>query len=102
MIDKLIWHEEYDENDNTIWEAAAPYADECGSPFYFRIKQKLEDNKRIFYDASDEDIRGDYRRDWESIDEAKTDLEKDNESIIKSIRYEAEQPTEITDDIGAL
>lgn len=54
---RLEWEESFDENDNSIWEAnSCVAASEGDMPFQFRIKQKLEKNEIIWYDASDEDL----------------------------------------------
>ena len=49
------WTEHYDDNDNCYWEAPSPFADQSEDPFYFRIRQRLCDNRIEYFDASDAD-----------------------------------------------
>lgn len=39
MNNNLIWYEEHDDKDNSIWEAPSPYHDD-GSAFMWRLKQE--------------------------------------------------------------
>jgi len=80
----LSWHEEYDNDDNSIYEAASPYHDD-GSPFYFRIRQRLRDNKHEFYEASDAEVMMDEEdpRTWPTLEEAKAAMQTDADDIVR-------------------
>lgn len=81
----LSWREECcDEGDNSIYEAASPYYDD-GSPFYFRIRQRLRDNKHEFYEASDSEVMMDDEdpRTWESLDAAKAAMQADADDMVR-------------------
>lgn len=44
----LVWSEEYDADDNTIYEAVGPYQEEDGTVFFFRIHAVLRGNSLRF------------------------------------------------------
>lgn len=74
-IMKLEWAESFDENDNSIWEANSNcVASEGDMPFQWRIKQKLQDNVRWYYDARDTDL-GEGGNQWTSLKHAKAYVE---------------------------
>lgn len=83
----LSWHEEYDDDDNSIYEAASPYHDD-GSPFYFRIRQRLRDNKHEFYEASDAEVMMDEDdpRIWESLEAARAAMQTDADDIMREYK----------------
>ena len=65
------WVETRDDDDNSIWEAPSPYCDD-GSPFYWRLMQRLVDNRIEWYDASDAELVGDGNGEtWTSLAEGK-------------------------------
>ncbi|TXH59335.1 MAG: hypothetical protein E6Q97_00130 [Desulfurellales bacterium] len=81
----LKWREYPDEEGNTVYQAASPYTDGDGDPFYFRIRQRLADNRREFYEASDTEVRR-WRsapRTWASIQEAKDAMQDDANEIVR-------------------
>lgn len=92
----LRWEEMWDEEseyDNHLWEAPSPYHDD-GSPFMFRIRQRLREDKHEFYEASDAEVMmdEDEPRSWETLDEAKAAMQKDADDIVNS--YRANNQTE--------
>lgn len=86
----LSWDEQYDDDDNSIYEAASPYHDD-GSPFYFRIRQRLRDNKHEFVEDSDAEVMMDEEdpRTWETLDAAKAAMQTDANDIVQSYRENA-------------
>lgn len=79
----LHWYaEEFDDNDNTIWTASSPFHDD-GSPFMFRIKQRLFMDNHEFYEASDAELILDDPRIWDSLEEAQQAIQNDTDEIIK-------------------
>ena len=80
----LSWHEDYDDDDNSMYEAASPYHND-GSPFYFRIRQRLRDNKHEFYEASDAEVMMDEEdpRTWATLNEAKAAIQADANDIVR-------------------
>ena len=90
MNDKLNWEEYYDDWGNTYWEAPGIYTDELGSPdFYYRIRQRLEDNKIYYYEDSSPELwlepRSHLRDVWGNVEDAKYDMYRDNTQNIKAI-----------------
>ena len=84
----LSWHADWDnesEEDNHYWEAASIYHDD-GTPFYFRIKQRLREDKHEFYEASDAEVMEDENepRIWGSLVAAKKGLQATHEEIFAS------------------
>lgn len=73
----LIWSQDWDDNDNTMWEAPSFYSSLC-----WRLKQELRDDKVWWVDASDEELRG-FAEDapWLVLAEAQQSMvESDDES----------------------
>lgn len=68
------WTEEFDDHDNSSWEAASPYeVDE--SLLYWRLKQRLVNNKIEWVEAHDCELMAgepDPPDSWATIEEAKT------------------------------
>jgi hypothetical protein len=84
----LDWSEDFDNDDNSIFEAASPYLDgEEGSPFQWRIRQQLKGNKIVWFESSDLELIADpeYPREWATLEEAKKALQKDHAEILKEI-----------------
>src|SRR5690606_32733961 len=68
----MDWVETFDDCDNSVWSLTATYTDEV---FTFRIKQRLENNCRWFYSASDDELGGDMAgARWGTLKRAKRDL----------------------------
>lgn len=78
---KLDWTEDYDNDDNSIYEADSPYHDD-GISFKFRIKQRLVNNRIEFYDASDAEcsLGGES---WPTLKKAKAAMEKAYDTILR-------------------
>lgn len=49
------WHEDTDEQGNTIYRLNSRYHDE-GTPFVYEIRKRLQDNKVIFYFKHDTEL----------------------------------------------
>lgn len=79
--------DEESEYDNHLWEASSPCHDD-GSPFMFRICQRLREDKHEFYEASDAEVMIDEEepRSWETLDEAKAAMQTDADDIVNSYR----------------
>ena len=53
----LFWHAESDDNDNTFFEAASPYSSDGESvDIHWRIRQKLEQDKIVWYADHDGEL----------------------------------------------
>lgn len=87
MNTKLNWNEEFDDEDNSIWEASSPWHDDGGT-FQWRIKQRLRDNKHEYYDASDEELRDTSfdEETWESLFEAQQYFQKENDDLVEELK----------------
>lgn len=82
----LVWFTDCDEDGNTIWEAASPYNDE-GTPFYYRIRQRLYNDKIEYYEDSDDIlVNDDSDGAWDSLDEAKDQMQKEANVSVKEFR----------------
>lgn len=70
---KLEWYDDAtDSLGNTYWEAEAKH---CSCPYFYRICQKLANDKILFYDDSDVELQQGYKE-WETLEEAKKDFDK--------------------------
>jgi hypothetical protein len=76
----LTWTETEDHIGNTIWTAESSY-----DGFFFRIYQKLAENRIEFWDGSDSELNGGEAGFWLSIAEAKSVLEAANRSILQDL-----------------
>lgn len=80
-----VWTESFDDDDNSIWEAPSPYHYD-GSPFYWRLKQRLFDNRHEWYEAHDLELMptdGEVRT-WATGTEAMDAIAQDHRDIICS------------------
>lgn len=83
----MQWHEDFDLDDNSIWEANSPYTDGEGcSEFTWRLKQHLRGNKIVWRDWSDSELIPDELniQEWDALDDAKSEIEKRHQEIITS------------------
>ena len=86
--------DEVDDRGNTIWEAPSPYTDECGSPeYYFRIKQRPQDDKHEFVEASDYEVNlcPEDPRCWPTLAEAQAAMAQDYADIVRDCASEANE-----------
>ena len=84
---KLEWEEDTDDQDNTIWYAASLYHDD-GVTFWFRICQRLEDNRIVYYDNSTSEIATDGC--WLTLQDAQEAMQSYNDAIAREICEESE------------
>lgn len=82
---KISWEETFDENDNSVFEAASPWGhDEVA--FQWRLCQRLYGNLIEWYDDSDGELRdGNLVSTWDSLRIAKHDIEKRHNKIWENI-----------------
>lgn len=86
MKHKLIWNQTWDDNDNSIWEAAGPYSDGDGGCLgYWRLVHKLVKDDPIWAAEHDADLCGmvDGDEEWPTLDAAKIDIEKLHNEILE-------------------
>ena len=100
MIDKndveLMWSEEFDEHDNTMWVLPSPYTDECGSPlYYFRIKQSYRNNEVEYVEHSDGELIDRYPRIWGKLKHAMNEIVEDYLDIVKTSKEDYDSTTGI-------
>lgn len=91
MNHKLYWFQTWDDDDNSIWEAAGPYGDGDGSCLAnWRLVHKLVNNQPVWvaeHDADLEDIEeGDGQ--WLNLNAAKSDILKLHNQIIEDCQKE--------------
>lgn len=80
---QMNWYEDYNDYDSSVWELMAPYTD---VNFYFRLRQRIEDNQIIWYSDSDEELGGDMSGNtWEKLDHAKSYMENAYENCLQGI-----------------
>ncbi len=79
----LEWNESFDDNDNSIWEAASPFIDRDGDSFVWRLKQRLYDNQIEWHAAHDAEVGGNGEV-WASLEDAKHDIEASHEFVVKT------------------
>lgn len=82
-MSKLIWEEELDDDDNTLYSAVTLYHDE-GSPFYYRVEPVMQGNKILWsVDKSDGELLDEIPDPFESPEAAKAYCEAE---------YDIEEP----------
>lgn len=79
----LEWTEEYDDHDNTHYEASGPYQEEDGTVFYFRIDPVLRDNQMRFSTGrTDSELIPSWDdEDFPTVEEAKASCQAVNDHI---------------------
>ena len=77
----IAWSNVLDDNDNTVWEGPSPYHDE-GSPFLWRLRQKLEGDGVVWYADHDAELGGE-GEEWRTLNEAKVTCQASHDSILK-------------------
>lgn len=88
----LNWHETWDVNDNSIWEANSPYEE----GFQWRLKQLLFGNRIIWVEAHDADLfDAEEAEMFSSLEEAQAFVLKEHIKIIESNFMNDEPPTTI-------
>ena len=86
----MEWLEDVDRFDNTMWVALSPYVyDEAGDPMMWRLKCRLRENRREWYEAHDAELLGRRRRSWVSLHEAKREIEMEDKIIRAAVLSDA-------------
>lgn len=84
----IEWTEDWDDNDNSIWEAQSPYTTESGPDavpdIYWRLKQRLTGGKIEWYACHDAELGGETGDVWDTIEEAKAETQKAHDHILVS------------------
>jgi hypothetical protein len=80
----LNWEKQYDDNSNTEWYVASPFGEDDGFSYYWRLSQKLENDKILWYENHDLDIADDCPCDFETLEEAKQYIEERHSELINS------------------
>lgn len=90
MNTQLQWDDLDDADMNSVWEADSAYHDE-GVPFRYRLCPKLEYNKIRWCDHSPGELVGmRSRRSWDSLKEAKKELQSDHDKSLEFLRLAAQ------------
>ncbi len=77
----LVWEEDFDHLDNSIFKALSLYSSETGEDatpdIYWRIKQEIIDNKIVWIEAHDGELMGDTEQEyWSTLEEAKESIQQ--------------------------
>lgn len=84
----MNWQKTYDNNDNDVWEAPSPYSEDG---FQWRLMQKLQGNKIIWYEAHDADLLDpEDGEEFETLELAKEFVELQDKEIWDSFKEEPE------------
>lgn len=79
----MIWHQKFDDHGNEWWEAHSPYY--CDrAPLFWRLKQRLCDNRIEWYADHDAELGGDGET-WTSLEEAKAAVEQAHRNVLNEI-----------------
>jgi hypothetical protein len=84
----LNWREDFDDDDNSKWDAPSLYHDD-GSPFMFRLIQILRNDCIWWESRSDDECGGPLDGPWSTLDEAKLSCEAANAVIANECANEA-------------
>jgi hypothetical protein len=79
------------DRDNEIYEAAGGYvSEEDGPAFHYRIRKEIRYKRIVFVEASDAEMMLDESnpRTWQSVHEAKAEIQKDHDVIMDDIEKE--------------
>ncbi len=82
----IDWQEDFDDDDNSIWCGCSPYTTDADGPpnVYWRLKQRLRDNKIEWYEAHDSELLPDPRfpECWPDIEAAKAAVQLAHDGIL--------------------
>ena len=82
----IRWDEDFDDNDNSIWVGASPFtADsdpEAVPDIYWRLRQRLANNRIEWYADHDAELGGETGEWWESLEEASAACQTAHDNII--------------------
>lgn len=79
-----IWYENFDDNDDTYYEAYSPYcASEDGDPMYWRLKPRIKDGHFEWYEAHDAELIIGEPESWPTLTEAKEAISAKHAEIIR-------------------
>jgi hypothetical protein len=97
---KLDWTRHRDDYDNVFLEAESPYYDQ-GTVFHWRLRQRLANNQREWWDDSDAELGG--RGDgappyWNTQASAEAAIQKAHDAILSKIANETISSEEIMSD----
>lgn len=81
---KMFAREELDDDDNTYWEFASPYTIDDDKIIWFRVRQRLSSNRIEWYADHDAELGGKTGDFWLTIDDAKRDIKKAFDNILRS------------------
>lgn len=84
----MNWNTEYDDNDNTIHEAASAVGDSEDGAFYYRIAPVLFADKIQWENRSDAEVCTSDLGPWDDVATAKADLEKADKEWAESLSKE--------------
>lgn len=71
----MIWRRDYDEFSNSYWYADSKFQSPEGYFFQWRLKQKLENDEIVWYEAHDSDIQIEPVMHFQTLEEAKSVVE---------------------------
>lgn len=82
----IDWHEDFDEDDNSIWEGLSIYTldgDPKACPdIYWRLKPKLFQNRIEWIEAHDSELMTGSPESWMTLAAAKRAVQKKHDAII--------------------
>jgi len=84
----IYWQEDLDDDDNTVWTGLSPYSTsgdpDAGPDVYWRLSQRLRDNKIEWYANHDSELGGETGDVWLTADDAKAACQKCHDHIIST------------------
>lgn len=82
----INWTEDFDRDDNSIWEGLSPYTTdsdpEAVPDIYWRLKQRVAENRIEWYADHDSELGGKTGDSWLTLDEAKAACQAGHDNIL--------------------
>lgn len=84
----LTWREDFDDEDNSIWEAASCFttdSDPLAVPdVFWRLRQLLRNNRIEWVPRHDAELGGDTGEMWLTLEEAKAAIQETHDAVVAS------------------
>lgn len=84
---KIQWTELLDDDDNTCLEAPSPYTND-GDPIMWRLRQRLINNKKQWYECHDSELMDILPDFWRTLKKAKKAIQEAHDGIIQELSHD--------------
>lgn len=88
QFEPLVWWEEFDGDDCSIWTANSPFSDD-GHVFQWRLVPGMTRNRVIWLADHDSELGGEGNL-WNTLEDAKAAIQRQHDKIVRDEKLKAE------------